>query len=171
MTNSIWITLNHQQKLLKKQRFSLNILIIVRQLADISTIFSGHLQGSSEVRSPTLTMTRAFVETSASCLMIIKFTENLRLTIIIIIAATEKDVNTQFVVIIAVSDMHYITDSCQDGDVRLVGGQSAYEGRVEVCLSQRWGTVTDDGWSTVDVQVACKQLGYSTQGKFTMMHN
>ena len=87
------------------------------------------------------------------------------------IAATEKNVDTKFIVIIAVSKMHYITDSCQDGDVRLVGGQSAYEGRVEVCLSQRWGTVTDDGWSTADVQVACKQLGYSTQGKFTMMHN
>ena len=48
--------------------------------------------------------------------------------------------------------------------MRLVGGQSAYEGRVEVCLSQRWGTVTDDGWSTAEVQVICEQLGYSSQG-------
>ena len=72
--------------------------------------------------------------------------------------------STQFVVIIAVSDVHYITDSCQDGDVRLVGSQSVYEGRVEVCLSQRWGTVTDDGWSTAEAQVVCKQLGYSSQG-------
>ena len=57
-------------------------------------------------------------------------------------------------------------DSCQDRDVRLVGGQSAYEGQVEVCLSQRWGTVTDDGWSTEDAQVVCRQLGYTTQGMF-----
>ena len=49
--------------------------------------------------------------------------------------------------------------------MRLVGGQSAYEGRVEVCLSQRWGTVTDDGWSTADAQVLCRQLGYDTFGK------
>ena len=49
--------------------------------------------------------------------------------------------------------------------MRLVGGQSAYEGRVEVCFSQRWGTVTDDGWSSVDANVVCRQLGYSTQGR------
>ena len=49
--------------------------------------------------------------------------------------------------------------------MRLVGGQSTYEGRVEVCLSQRWGTVTDDGWSTADAQVLCRQLGYDTFGK------
>ena len=48
--------------------------------------------------------------------------------------------------------------------MRLVGGQSAYEGRVEVCLSQRWGTVTDDGWSLEDAKVVCRQLGYQTQG-------
>ena len=35
---------------------------------------------------------------------------------------------------------------------------------MEVCLSQRWGTVTDDGWSTADAQVVCKLLGYSSQG-------
>ena len=53
---------------------------------------------------------------------------------------------------------------CQDGDVRLVGGQLAYEGRVEVCFSQRWGTVADDGWPTGFAQVVCRQLGYDTQG-------
>ena len=55
--------------------------------------------------------------------------------------------------------------------MRLVGGQSAYEGRVEVCLSQRWGTVTDDGWSKDYVQVVCRQLGYNSLGiyKFRFM--
>ena len=52
------------------------------------------------------------------------------------------------------------------GDVRLVDGQSQNEGRVEVCLNGAWGTVTDDRWSTIDGQVLCKQLGYSSQGKY-----
>ena len=35
---------------------------------------------------------------------------------------------------------------------------------MEVCLSQRWGTVTDDGWSTAEANILCKQLGYNTYG-------
>ena len=53
--------------------------------------------------------------------------------------------------------------------MRLVGGQSPYEGRVEVCLSQRWGTVSDDGWSTAEVRVICKQLGYNSQGLYFLI--
>ena len=53
--------------------------------------------------------------------------------------------------------------------MRLVGGQSAYEGRVEVCLSQRWGTVADDRWSTADAQVVCRQLGYKIQGAYIII--
>ena len=50
--------------------------------------------------------------------------------------------------------------------MKLVGGQSTYEGRVEVCLSQRWGTICDYGWSEADGLVVCKQLGYSSAGQF-----
>ena len=54
--------------------------------------------------------------------------------------------------------------SCKDGDLKLVGGISENEGRLEVCFDQRWGTINGDGWTHVDTQVACRQLGYSTSG-------
>ena len=44
--------------------------------------------------------------------------------------------------------------------MRLVEGESEKEGRVEVCMNRRWGTVCRDGWSDEDATTLCRQLGY-----------
>ncbi|KAG6921531.1 lysyl oxidase -like protein 3B-like, partial [Chelydra serpentina] len=49
--------------------------------------------------------------------------------------------------------------------IRLSGGRSRFEGRVEVALGTgsngrpAWGLICGDGWGTLEAMVACRQLG------------
>ena len=65
---------------------------------------------------------------------------------------------------------------CVDGDVRLEGGETEYEGRVEVCINKVWGTVCGyshrswkwyyyQNWEVADSNVVCKQMGHMEIGK------
>ncbi|XP_033732138.1 uncharacterized protein LOC117321735 isoform X2 [Pecten maximus] len=47
------------------------------------------------------------------------------------------------------------------GDIRLMNGKDAFEGRVEIYLESNWLSVCQNGWRAVDARVACKQLGYN----------
>ena len=44
--------------------------------------------------------------------------------------------------------------------VRLVGGPSSLEGRLEVYYNGRWGTVCDNGFTDASARVICRMLGY-----------
>ena len=64
-------------------------------------------------------------------------------------------------------EQHYVLCAalCTTGELQLVGSGIPNEGRVEICMNNVWGTVCDDGWSSTDATVVCRQLGYSTQGQ------
>ena len=53
---------------------------------------------------------------------------------------------------------------CSDSDIRLVSGNNALEGTVEVCYYNTWGLVSDNGWSNKEAQVVCRQLNYNATG-------
>lgn len=56
--------------------------------------------------------------------------------------------------------------NCSDGDVRLVrnGEVIRFEGRVEVCMNNAWGTVSSRNFDTLEIRVICRQLGFSRGG-------
>ncbi|XP_078055558.1 neurotrypsin-like isoform X2 [Mustelus asterias] len=53
---------------------------------------------------------------------------------------------------------------CNHGAVRLSGGASPHEGRVELLYNGQWGTVCDKSWDDRDASVVCRQLSLSETG-------
>ena len=57
---------------------------------------------------------------------------------------------------------------CSSGDLRLVGGGSESDGRVEVCVDGFWGTVCDQNWSQREAITVCRQAGLPSSGTYVM---
>ncbi|PFX16283.1 Neurotrypsin [Stylophora pistillata] len=52
-----------------------------------------------------------------------------------------------------------------EGNIRLRGGSSEREGRVEVFHRGEWGTVCDDAWTEANARVVCYELGFTSVRK------
>lgn len=58
--------------------------------------------------------------------------------------------------------MYYLSD--EQTNIRLVGGASQSEGRLEVLLGNQWHTVCDNTFGTEEASVVCRMLGYKSAG-------
>ncbi|XP_063217165.1 uncharacterized protein LOC134527975 isoform X2 [Bacillus rossius redtenbacheri] len=59
------------------------------------------------------------------------------------------------------SDERNCSTEYLDYGIRLAGGKTLYEGRVEVKVFGRWGVVCDDQFGPRDAGVVCRELGFS----------
>ena len=72
--------------------------------------------------------------------------------------------------ILEINDLFYapfnlisFAEYCSDGELRLVGGQSPMEGRVEACYGNTWGGICSPNyyyWGTNEASAVCRQLGF-----------
>ena len=67
--------------------------------------------------------------------------------------------------------MSVVHGSCTHGAVRLVGGTTTNQGRVEVCVAHTWGTVCGRhyGFYSSNARAVCRQLGYDVDKPGTCM--
>lgn len=62
----------------------------------------------------------------------------------------------------------YLQSTCTQNNIRLVGGNSSLEGRVEMCYQNLWGAIVYQSyaWDANDAMVVCRQLGLPWECKY-----
>ena len=68
-------------------------------------------------------------------------------------------------------DTNYTVDtSCNNGDVRLVGGINELEGRVETCYNKFWFSYCINSWQwrATGANVVCQRLGHQPTGQLNL---
>ena len=63
------------------------------------------------------------------------------------------------------NDQCVFSVGCREDDVRLVGGTTKMEGRVEICRRGDWLPVCHHYWNSYEARVVCRELGYSVAGR------
>ena len=60
-----------------------------------------------------------------------------------------------------------VNSGCGERDVRLAGGETMMQGRVEVCHNQTWWAVSGSyNWDLRDATVVCRHLHYPSNCKY-----
>ncbi len=82
---------------------------------------------------------------------------------IIIAVLAYKIIVIDHVCVPGVETVKFTEENCSHGDIRLIndGVPHLFEGRLEVCVNNVWGTVCEIGFDRLDAQVVCMMAGFS----------
>ena len=61
------------------------------------------------------------------------------------------------------------SSNCSTGDLRLRGGSTQYEGRIEMCYNGLWGSICRSNFLEDEARVVCNQLGYQSNKKLKVL--
>lgn len=86
------------------------------------------------------------------------------------LATIQVRTTTTFVLAKCYGLYYILIDNCTHGDIRLVGGTTSMEGRVELCSNGVWGTVHNSLFGTNEAAVVCRMLNFTTLGNLKLLH-